>query len=339
MNSYRLNNYYLIKYLNFRDILTCTHCFAFLFSLILRESHGDNGTEESSEYNNSYLESAESTGSLESNESPSPGPQSILSLVISNVWGPNALDETAKKRKKAIAGMLKSIQPYIVLLQEFRWAGIRENTWLGVDIPNQYIYAGHKEASFLYDKDKLSFKLIHDIEVMNFLEEMAEKNLLPGGKPPRERMAMGEIKNKDNPTQHFLCISWHGYYKKKTYDNKIKDLKNLFISIQKIARQMNLPFVIAGDFNLSYAKVTREFQNSNGSMVAYEYMPLRRGAAKLFDFYIASRNLHLADIQAIDWKNVDNEKDISKIFDHDPVVANLMMHASLNPTQSVVISE
>lgn len=307
----------------------------------MRESHGDNGTEESirSEYDNSSLESAESTGSLKSNESPRLGPQSILSLVISNVWGPNALDETAKKRKKAIAGMLKSEQPNLVLLQEFRWAGIRENTWLGVDIPNQYIYAGHREASFLYDKDKLSFKMIHDIEVMNFLEEMANDNLLPYGKPPRERMAMGEIKNKDNPTQRFLCISWHGYYKKKPYDGKIKDLKNLFISIQKIAGQMNLPFVIAGDFNLSYAKVTREFQNPNGSMAAYEYTPLRRRATKFFDFYIASRNLHLAGIQAIDWKSVDDEKDISMIFDHDPVVANLMMHASLNPTQPVVISE
>lgn len=58
-------------------------------------------------------------------------------------------------------------------------------------------------------------------------------------------------------------------------------------------------------------------------------MPLkRRESKKLIDYYISSITLPLDDIAVVDWETVDNGKDATKVFDHDPVVATLMTHVS-----------
>lgn len=93
---------------------------------------------------------------LESKILPNPKAQPIMSLVISNVGGPNAGQGTANKRKKAIAGILKTVHPNVVLFQEFPWTGIRRHsTWKNINIPDKYEYFGHQEASILYDKNEL----------------------------------------------------------------------------------------------------------------------------------------------------------------------------------------
>lgn len=67
---------------------------------------------------------------LESDVSPHFKAQPTMSLVISNVAGKNNGPGTYKRRKKAIAGMLKKYQPNIVLFQEFSWKKNTEKIFL-----------------------------------------------------------------------------------------------------------------------------------------------------------------------------------------------------------------
>lgn len=262
---------------------------------------------------------------LESKILPNPKAQPIMSLVISNVGGPNAGQGTANKRKKAIAGILKTVHPNVVLFQEFPWTGIRRHsTWKNINIPDKYEYFGHQEASILYDKNELIVKKPNLTKIVRLHEEMTRKRKLTMGFSPLGRMCILEIETKGVPIAHFLCISWHGSHNSKKETEIINELKNLLVFIEEIGSQMKLPFIIAGDFNLSYEKACAEI--SQHTVAIYEYTPMKRREGRLIDFYIASNTLTLADIAAVDWETVEDGEGTTEIFDHDPVVATLMTH-------------
>lgn len=234
--------------------------------------------------------------------------------------------------------MLESKKPDIVLLQELVWENIRdtENSkrqcWKGINIPDQYqhiIYKGTstKDASFVYDKNKLNVKIPNVIEITNCVEEMKKRRNLTDESLEKviTRMCIGEIKSKEFSMTHFLCISWHGIYKEPKQD-KILDLRNLFVFIKEISEQTGLPFIIGGDFNITYKKVKDAFENTlDDAMHLYEYEARDRRKNKEIDFYI-SNNLTLVDITAIDWDSVKDGKAAKEIFDHDPVIASLPNH-------------
>lgn len=113
---------------------------------------------------------------LEADVSPHFKAQPTMSLVISNVAGKNNGPGTYKRRKKAIAGMLKKYQPNIVLFQEFSWKKIRrKSSWKGIDIPDKYEHVGGKGTCILYDQNELNVKIV---------KEMIEKETLPMGFSP-----------------------------------------------------------------------------------------------------------------------------------------------------------
>lgn len=262
---------------------------------------------------------------LESKVLPNPKAQPIISLVISNVGGPNAGQGTANKRKKAIAGILKTVHPNVVLFQEFPWTGIRRHsTWKNINIPDKYEYFGHQGASILYDKNELIVKEPNLSKFVRLHGEMTRKGKLTMGFSPLGRMCILEIETKGVPMAHFICISWHGSHNSKKETEIINELKNLLVFIAEIGKQMKLPFIIAGDFNLSYEKACAEINQH--TVAIYVYTPLKRREGRLIDFYIASNTLPLADIAALDWETVEDGKGASEIFDHDPVVATLMTH-------------
>lgn len=265
--------------------------------------------------------------STKSDDSSNNKPQPIMSLVISNVGGPNAGKGTAHKRKIAIAGMLKTIQPNIVLFQEFPWAGIRRHsTWKNIEIPDKYEYFGHQEASILYDKNELIVKIPKTTNIFGLHGEMTRKGKLTAGFSPFGRMCILEIETKGVPMSHFLCISWHGSHNSKKESDLINELKNVLVFIEEIGKQMKLPFIIAGDFNISYEKACAEITQS--TVIIYDYTPLKRREGKVIDFYISSKTLPLADIASVDWDTVKDAEGAAEIFDHDPVVATLMKRAS-----------
>lgn len=249
--------------------------------------------------------------------------QPIMSLIISNVGGQDAGKGLANRRKRAIAGILNKFHPTLVLFQEFPGKGIGQYTWKNINIPDKYEYHGHSEAStsILYDKNELIAKIPDSTELRRLHEEMTRKGKLPMGFSPLKRMCILEIETKGVPMAHFLCISWHGSHNSKKMTDVIDELKYLLVFIEEFGRIKELPFIIAGDFNLSYKMACAEI---NQLVTIYDYTPMKRREGRLIDFYIASKALPLAKIASIDWEKVEDGEGATEIFDHDPVIATLM---------------
>ncbi|XP_061174109.1 uncharacterized protein LOC133183175 [Saccostrea echinata] len=245
--------------------------------------------------------------------------QPIISLVIANVGGPSVGPGTADKRKKGIAEFLKEFQPNIVLLQEFSWSGITGSAWRNVTIPEKYEYTGNNEASILFDKNEFIVEFPGQKELQSLLDEMIRKVQLPIGFTPLSRMCIRIIQTKGVPDMKFLCVSWHGRRKGKMTE-LIMELKNLLIFIETFSNNKDLPFIIAGDFNISLEEAVKLVQSPH---VIYKYQPLRREGGKIIDFFIGSELLPLDKMSAIDWEKVDSSIDALKIFDHDPIYAQI----------------
>lgn len=248
--------------------------------------------------------------------------QPIMSLIISNVGGPNAGKGSASRRKIAMAGMLNKFHPTLVLFQEFPWSGIQKySTWNNINISDKYEYYGHSQASILCDKNELNAKIINTTELIRLHEEMARKGKFLGGFSPLERMCILEIETKGVPMAHFLCISWHGSHNSKKKTDLINELKNLLVFIEEFGGEKGLPFIIAGDFNLLYEKACAEIDQL--TVTIHDYTPMKRREGRLIDFYIASKALPLANIASINWETVEGGEGATEIFDHDPVIATL----------------
>lgn len=242
----------------------------------------------------------------------------IAKLLLSNVNGINPAG-SADKRKKAIVAMLKQIKPNVVLLQEYPWVGIRDENWKGYDFP-EYKYVGNKDASILYE-NKVDFKVVHDIEISNFIKEMKKRwtqrhvsHFLA------ERMCVGIV---NVPKAHFLCVSWHGQSNSLNEKDRKDNLKNFLECINEIANILKVPFIIGGDFNLSLEKVRDAIPKQLQQIVQICHkkpQPMR--TADLIDFFIASKTLTVSEIKAIKWEKVD-KKSVENIFTHDSIVATL----------------
>lgn len=249
----------------------------------------------------------------------------IAKLLLSNVMGDNPAG-SADKRKKAIVAMLKQIKPTVVLVQEFPWVGIQENTWKEYDFP-EYKYVGNKDVvnkdtrtCILY-QNNVDFNVINEIEIRSFLQEMKKRwTQRHVSHVLAERMCVGVV---NVPKAHFLCVSWHGQsnslYEKDRKDN----LKNFLECINEIANILKVPFIIGGDFNLSLEKVRDAIPKQLQQIVQICHkkpQPMR--TADLIDFFLASNTLIVGEITAIKWEKVDGAS-VENIFTHDPIVATL----------------
>lgn len=270
-------------------------------------------------------------------------------LIIANVSKGSRVEDNQIVRKKAIAGLLESQKPDIVLLQELVWPNIRdeinskERYWEGINIPDKFEHIRYKgtstrEASFVYDKTKLNVKIPNVIEIDNYVEEMKTRGKLTdkSSEEVTTRMCIGEVKTKGSSrVPHFLCISWHGRWKIPE-PMKISDIQYLIVFIKEISEQTGLPFIIGGDFNITYKKVIEKFENTDDTMHLYKYKPRDRRNGKEIDFYIF-KNIHvsLPHITAIDWESVKDGEAAQKIFDHDPVIAHLHPLNPLNNEEEI----
>lgn len=99
---------------------------------------------------------------------------------------------------------------------------------------------------------------------------MIEKETLPMGFFPLKNMCIVEVKTKGVPLAHFLCISWHGSHNSKKETDLLNELENMFAFIAEISKKMELPFILAGDFNLRIEKVLAKFEHPEGNAYASE---------------------------------------------------------------------
>ena len=244
----------------------------------------------------------------------------IMLLMIANVGGPSDGRGTASRRKKAIAELLQEHQPNVVLFQEVPWKGIgRSSTWKGIEIPEKYEYLGHTEASILFDKNDLIITKQNEREMRSLLDEMLRTTKLPAGFTPLGRMCVVIVETKGVPRAKFLCVSWHGFRKKKNED-LLDEFKHMQIFVIALGKKQDLPFIIGGDFNISYKEATKAIMHP---LVIYNYQPLKRREGKMIDFFIGSDSLKLDDVKPIDWESLQDGENNNRILDHDAVVAKL----------------
>lgn len=241
----------------------------------------------------------------------------IAKLLLSNVMGKNPAG-SADSRKKAFVATLKKTEPNIVLLQEYGWVGIQDKTWKEYGFP-AYKYVGNKDASFLYENN-VDFKVVHDIEISNFVKEMGKRWTGRHVSPfLAKRMCVGVV---NVPKAHFLCVSWHGQNQSQIEKEKKDSLKNVLEFINEIANLLKVPFIIGGDFNLSIEKVRDEIPKQLQQIQICSDMSQPLRTAKLMDFFIASNTLTVGEITAIKWEK-DDGASVEDIFTHDPIVATL----------------
>lgn len=240
-----------------------------------------------------------------------------MSIGIANVGGPNIGKGTTRRRKLALTGLVLKQQPTIFFLQEFLW----QSNASFVFNPKQYEYVGHNEAGILFDRNKVFVLFLNVVWIGKKLEDMKLNGILPMEYIlPQKRMCMVQIICRALPHEPFLCISWHGPYKRITETDRINELVSLLKFIGFISKQMDLPFIIAGDFNISFKKVSEIVPND---FSIYSYDPLRRKEGLYIDFFIGTRKILLSEMCAVDWKNVVNDTNVRDIFDHDPITCTL----------------
>lgn len=233
-------------------------------------------------------------------------------------------------RQQAISLILNDDNaPELVLFQEFdnREFDVTSPKWKPYNISDKYkyIYKGNN-ASFLYHKDKLTLEDVDDNtewqdNLMKIREELQKKDQrleLAVGRMP---MAVATMVNDE--TAQFACVSYHGPSKVKD-DAKWLEIEGMLMLVTTWSKQMNLPLIIGGDFNLEFLNVSAHLEKMGTKLpvpvIAHNYKAEgKRKRSLKVDFFISSALLELKEIYPINW----NEDLGTEILDHDPVTAKL----------------
>ena len=235
-------------------------------------------------------------------------PTGNLKIMIMNTNGKTVggTKET-DKRKQVICDVVEKTGATLYLFQEFLWTKIRGSAWKDkyYELPSQLEYIGNKEACILFDKDKVT------------VENMADKTDIK--KDVLERMCIGKVTTKGDPIVKFICISWHGRFKKPETTLK-EEFESMLDDILKLSGELSLPVLLAGDFNL----ITEDIKTkcSSLSLVLHPYKPTeRRTSENIIDFFISSKSLKMLNINALKLELQTKVVDVLSLFDHDPVVS------------------
>lgn len=231
-------------------------------------------------------------------------------LITSNTGPPFGQSPQADHRKEGVAGLLNNETPDIVFFQDFPWVNL-QTPGEHMPIAGEYEYSGWRNASIVHKRNRFTVVSLNEIDMED--EELAGNlsELTNDG-----RLHMLKITITSSLTS-FLCVSWYG--KKAIASLQLQQMLKI---VEKTARSNRLPFIIAGDFNVSFDNIETEIGNLG--MRIYNYEPQTRRANKQnIDFFIASENLCLTDVQSINWG--DLPEDVDTIFDHDPVRATLLL--------------
>ena len=183
------------------------------------------------------------------------------------------------------------------------WRGISGRAWKGkYSLPSHLEYIGNKEACILFDNSKVTVKEVLD-------KTGIQKSIL-------QRMCIGKVKTMEDPTVEFICISWHG---RRAEKKKIQEFKSMLKYISKLSKELVLPVLLAGDFNLT----AKDIEPHLSSLLLYlhNYKGARRQSENIIDFFISSESLEMSGIKALKLESETGVVEVLSLFDHDPVVA------------------
>lgn len=262
--------------------------------------------------------------------------QKTISIITANAGYTRATGHAAL-RQKAISLILNDDNaPALVLFQEFDNTkfDVTSPKWKSYNISNKYgyLYKGN-DASFLYHKDKLTLEDVDDNQkhpewkdsLIRIREELRNKDqrleLALG------RMPMAVAKMVNDEQAQFACVSYHGP-SSVSDDAKWLEIEGMLMLVTTWSKQMNLPLIIGGDFNLEFLNVSAHLEKMGTKLsvpvIAHNYKAEgKRERSLKVDFFIASALLELKEIYPINW----NEHLGTEILDHDPVTAKLRINS------------
>ena len=234
-------------------------------------------------------------------------PTGNLKIVIMNTDGKKKADDIrnkADKKKQVICDVVKTTGATLFLFQEFMWRGISGRAWGGkYRLPSHLEYIGNKEACILFDKSKVTVK------------EVPDKTGIQN--PILQRMCIGKVKTMEDPIVEFICISWHG---RRPVKIKIQEFKSMLKYISKLSKELALPVLLAGDFNLTAEDI--EPHLSSLLLDLHNYEPTtRRKSENIIDFFISSKSLKMSGIKALTLESETGVVEVLSLFDHDPLVS------------------
>jgi hypothetical protein len=233
-------------------------------------------------------------------------PTGKLKIVIMNTNGRKKSDNIVnkpQKKKQVICDVVQNTGATLFLFQEFMWTGISGRAWAGeYSLPSHLEYIGNKEACILFHKDKVTVEEVPQTGI--------QESIL-------KRMCIRKVKTIEVPNVEFICISWHG---RQVVRIKIKEFKGMLEYISKLSKDLVLPVLLAGDFNLKTKEIKKYLPSL--SLVLHKYEPTeRRKSENIIDFFIASESLEMSGIKALALESETKVAEVLSLFDHDPVVS------------------
>ncbi|XP_033741823.1 uncharacterized protein LOC117328400 [Pecten maximus] len=243
-------------------------------------------------------------------------PVNKITVITMNVSGPYAGDDSARSRRKCISDVVWANNPHILLIQEFRWKGIRRKIWENTPLPDRYTYTGNTEASIIYDTERLCLE--EPAKLQTILEELKRKREISEDFSPLARSCIRVWK-----TDAFkvLVVSWHGVHSRINNEEKKTQFRDLQVYLKKLSKEKEAAILLGGDFNINISLIrSLVFEN----FTLYEYKPSERRSGKVIDYFITSSELDLTDVRYIDLvkrKEDETTKDPHDVLDHDPVSA------------------
>ncbi|KAK3599313.1 hypothetical protein CHS0354_028679 [Potamilus streckersoni] len=257
-----------------------------------------------------------------------------LKILIMNASGPNQGEGTATRRKQAIQSVITRHNPDLVLFQEFSWRGIHGKTWSADPVPEHFQLTLNNDASILYNINELTVEEKPIRELQRILQELQRPTSkhstpIPLDFAPIPRMSLRMVKTKGVPVMEFICISWHGKHAGMSSDTKVTEFTYLMIFLNEIYLKCHLPILIAGDFNVEVKLICLEVKDP---FKLHEYKASERRKKKgVIDYFIATTELYLSDIEPVDLKKDSKADKPEEVLDHDPIIA-LLQPAPLSDT-------
>ena len=227
---------------------------------------------------------------------------------------------TADKRREGITYTVMTNKPMLVLFQEFKWIGISSKIWEKHPLPFYYQYFGNTDASLLYDTRHIVAEQLSSTEMRRILEKLQQssnnnlKKPFPMDFDPLARMCISSVTTIGVTVSKFICVSWHGPYRRSTVDFRKDYFSYLLEFLRNIVLKFQSPLLIAGDFNIDFQAIEALIKYP---FKACSYRPSARREGAVIDYFITTENLELSNIRFLDIGDHESS------FDHDPLISSL----------------
>ena len=227
---------------------------------------------------------------------------------------------TADKRREGITYTVTTNKPMLVLFQEFKWIGISGKIWEKHPFPFYYQYFGNTDASLLYDTRHIVAEQLSSTEMRRILEQLQRssnnnlKKPFPMDFDPLARMCISSVTTIGVTVSKFICVSWHGPYRRSTVDYRKDYFSYLLEFLRNIMLKFQSPLLVAGDFNIDFQAIEALIKYP---FKACSYRPSARREGSVIDYFITTEYLELTNIRFLDIGDHESS------FDHDPLISSL----------------